>query len=124
LGDDITSRTWKDAQDISWPNISRYTSFKSAVAFRSASTCEPLSFFVSQWSLTHVLPSDFCSAFLQTVLDILLLIALMVPQTSDEVVQGFLKPAKVLATCQGLKRTIELGHAHILMVLILQEGLN
>lgn len=31
----MTSRTWKDAQDMSWPNISRYISFSSAVALTS-----------------------------------------------------------------------------------------
>ena len=31
----ITSRTWNDAQDISWPNISRYMSLRIAVALMS-----------------------------------------------------------------------------------------
>lgn len=35
FAEDMTSRTWKEAQDMSWPNISRYMSFRRAVAFRS-----------------------------------------------------------------------------------------
>lgn len=33
--DDMTSRIWNDAHDISYPNISRYMSFRRAVAFLS-----------------------------------------------------------------------------------------
>lgn len=35
LAEDMTSRTWNDAQDMSWPIISRYMSLRSAVALRS-----------------------------------------------------------------------------------------
>ena len=36
LEEDMTSRTLKEAHDISWPNISRYISFRRAVALISA----------------------------------------------------------------------------------------
>ncbi|KAK1989421.1 hypothetical protein LZ30DRAFT_139616 [Colletotrichum cereale] len=42
--------------------------------------------------LTHVLPANLCAAFFQAVLYVLALVALMVPQASDEVVEGFLEP--------------------------------
>ncbi len=35
LGDDMTSRTWNEAQDMSCPNISKYISFSRAVALMS-----------------------------------------------------------------------------------------
>jgi hypothetical protein len=44
-------------------------------------------------SLTHVLPSDLCATFFQTVLDILFLVPLVVAQTSNEVIQGLFEPA-------------------------------
>lgn len=37
--------------------------------------------------LTHVLAADLGAAFFQALLDVLLLAALVVPQTSDEVVE-------------------------------------
>lgn len=43
---------------------------------------------------THILTANFGAAFFQTVLDIFPLVALVVPQTSDEVVQRFLEPGR------------------------------
>lgn len=42
--------------------------------------------------LTHVLGSYFRLAFLQAVLDVLLLIPFVIPQTADEVVERLLEP--------------------------------
>jgi len=81
----MTSRTWKDAQDMSLPNISRYTSFKRAVALRSVE-CHGLLKFLFLFSLTHIFSLDLGSTFFQTVLNILLLVPFVIPQTSDEVV--------------------------------------
>lgn len=47
--------------------------------------------------LTHILSTNLCAAFFQTVLDVFLLVSLVVPQASDEVVEGFLKPALLSA---------------------------
>ncbi len=41
---------------------------------------------------THILAANFGAAFFQTVLDVFPLVALVVPQASDEVVQRFLEP--------------------------------
>lgn len=48
--------------------------------------------------LTHVLAANFGAAFFQTILNIFLLVPLMISQTSDEVVEGFLEPAMVSAS--------------------------
>jgi hypothetical protein len=48
-----------------------------------------------EYTLTHVLPTDFCSTFFQAVLYVCLLIALVVPQSPYEVVEGFFKPGAV-----------------------------
>jgi hypothetical protein len=63
------------------------------VAFRSA--CFYLSVLPSSHvpgSLTHVLPSDLCATFFQTILYILFLVPLVVAQTSNEVIQGLFEP--------------------------------
>lgn len=49
------------------------------------------------YRLTHVLAADLCTAFFQTVLNVFLLVPLVIPQASDEVVEGFLEPAIVSA---------------------------
>lgn len=48
--------------------------------------------------LTHVLAANFGAAFFQTILNVFLLVPLMIAQTSDEVVEGFLEPAMVSAS--------------------------
>jgi hypothetical protein len=45
-----------------------------------------------EYRLTHVLPTNFCPTFFQAVLYVCLLVALVVPQSSYEVVEGFFKP--------------------------------
>jgi hypothetical protein len=49
-----------------------------------------------QGTLTHVLPTNLCSTFFQTVLDIFLFVPLVVPQTTDEIIQGFFEPGMQL----------------------------
>lgn len=49
------------------------------------------------YRLTHVLAANLCAAFFQAILDVFLLVPLVVPQASDEVVEGFLEPAMVSA---------------------------
>ena len=44
----------------------------------------------------HVLTANFGATFFQAVLDVLLLVALVVSQTPDEVVEGFLEPVPSL----------------------------
>jgi hypothetical protein len=86
LAEDMTSSTLKEAQDMSWPNISRYINFMRAVALTSTTICQQFPFHIPV-ELTHVLGSDFRPAFFQTILDVLLLVPLMVPQTPDEIVK-------------------------------------
>ncbi len=75
---------------MSWPNISKYISFSKAVAFRSRVENRLLSAWVWAWFeealLTHVLAANLGATFLQTVLYVLLLVAFVAPQASDEVV--------------------------------------
>jgi hypothetical protein len=86
FAEDMTSRTLNEAHDISWPNISRYISFSRAVALISAQIRQHSSLhFLAQ--LTHVLRSDFRLAFFQAVLYVVFLVPLVVPQTSDEIVE-------------------------------------
>lgn len=47
---------------------------------------------IGYWELTHVLAADFGATFFQAVLDVLALVALVIPQTSDEVVEGLFEP--------------------------------
>ena len=58
------------------------------------------------YRLTHVLAANLCTAFFQTVLDVFLLVPLVIPQASDEVVEGFLEPVMVSASTSSRK------HAH------------
>ena len=53
--------------------------------------------------LTHILPSNLCPTFFQTVLDVLLLVSLVVSQTSNEVIQGLFEPGIMLdgSVCCG-----------------------
>ena len=44
---------------------------------------------------THILTANFGAAFFQTVLNVFPLVALVVPQASDEVVQRFLEPVGI-----------------------------
>ena len=48
---------------------------------------------------THILTTDFGAAFLQALLDVLLLIALVIAQTSDEVVERLFEPAAGISAC-------------------------
>lgn len=67
---------------------------------------------------THILAANLFAAFFQTVLDVLLLMSLVIPQASDEVVEGFLEPVLVSApivprgipVARGLFRTSCLHH--------------
>jgi hypothetical protein len=55
--------------------------------------------------LTHVLAANFGATFLQAVLDVLALVALVVPQTPDEVVEGLFEPAAaLLALASAMER--------------------
>ncbi len=51
---------------------------------------------------THILAADFGAAFFQTVLDVFPLVALVVPQASDEVVQRFLEPVGISTGGSGM----------------------
>lgn len=42
---------------------------------------------------THILTANFGTRFLQAILDVFSLVALVVPQTPDEVIQRFFEPA-------------------------------
>ena len=58
-----------------------------------ASVYEAISAPVSSSALTHVLAANFGPAFFQAALYVFFLVSLVVPQPSDEVVEGFLEPA-------------------------------
>ena len=97
----MTSRTWKEAQDISWPTISRYTSLRRAVALRSASRLSerapsPPRFL--EEGRTHVLTANLGATFFQAVLDVFLFVALVVPQPSNEVVKRLFEPGRLSAS--------------------------
>ncbi len=62
-----------------------------------ASVYEAISALVPSSALTHVLAANLGPAFFQTVLYVFLLVSLVVPQPSDEVVEGFLEPAVSLS---------------------------
>jgi hypothetical protein len=84
------------------------------VALRSTRNLSILDYLRVQETLTHVLPSNLCPTFFQTVLDVFLLVSLVVPQTSNEVVEGLFEPSIKL---DGKPGTGNWGMAHILKVL-------
>ena len=59
----------------------------NAVAFTSGrSVSQRFAIIMLRCRLTHILSSDLDATFFQAVVDVFLLIALVVPQSSDEVV--------------------------------------
>jgi hypothetical protein len=60
---------------------------------------QPLSDFIGRYPLTHIRAFDFRTTFFQAVLNILLFVALVVPQPPNEVVKRFFEPSEpVLAS--------------------------
>ena len=51
---------------------------------------------------THILAANLGAAFFQTVLNVFPLVALVVPQASDEVVQRFLEPVGISTGGSGM----------------------
>ena len=60
---------------------------------------------------THILAANFGAAFFQAVLNVFPLVALVIPQASDEVVQRFLEPGGEGASARGHLRETALGTA-------------
>ena len=66
--------------------------------------------------LTHIRTLYFCPTFFQTVLNVLLLLALVIPQPPDEVVKGFFEPARSLLGAEHMKKSMPWVEAHMVMV--------
>ncbi len=66
------------------------------MAFRSAQKRQLNVLVRNSIPLTHIRASNFCPTFFQAVLNVFLFVTLVVSQASDEVVEGFFEPRKVL----------------------------
>jgi len=81
---------------MSWPNISRYVSFRTAVAFTSSAVSGFRADDIGEVfgeERTHILGLDLLPAFSYTGLYVFLLFTLVSSEPSNEVVQRLLEPA-------------------------------